>query len=41
MPASLLESQYATLEPPAGAIDIDIARPAEDCVTMIVDRLAR
>jgi gluconokinase len=41
MPASLLESQFATLEPPAGAIDIDIARPAEDCVTMIVDRLAR
>jgi len=35
MPASLLESQFATLEPPAGAIDIDIARPAEECVADI------
>jgi len=35
MPASLLESQFAALEPPAGAIDIDIARPAEECVADI------
>jgi carbohydrate kinase (thermoresistant glucokinase family) len=40
MPASLLESQFATLEPPAGAIDVDIARPAEDCVAEIVARFS-
>jgi carbohydrate kinase (thermoresistant glucokinase family) len=40
MPASLLESQFATLEPPAGAIEVDIARPAEDCVAEIVGRLS-
>ena len=40
MPAALLESQFATLEPPAGAIDVDIARPAEDCVGEIVGRLS-
>jgi len=39
MPASLLESQFAALEPPAGAIEIDIARPAEDCVEEIVRQL--
>jgi gluconokinase len=40
MPASLLESQYATLEPPAGAIEVDVARPAEDCVAEIAARLS-
>jgi gluconokinase len=35
MPASLLESQFATLEPPAGAIDIDVARPVDECVNAI------
>ncbi|MDH4324469.1 MAG: gluconokinase [Betaproteobacteria bacterium] len=39
MPASLLESQFATLEPPAGAIDIDVARPAADCVAAILAQL--
>jgi len=39
MPAALLESQFATLEPPAGAIDVNIARPAEDCVADIAARL--
>ena len=39
MPASLLESQFATLEPPAGAIAIDVAAPASACVAEIVARL--
>jgi carbohydrate kinase (thermoresistant glucokinase family) len=40
MPASLLESQFATLEPPAGAIDIDIAQPPERCVDRIVTAIS-
>ena len=32
MPASLLESQFATLEPPAGALTVDIAQPPARCV---------
>ena len=36
MPASLLESQFATLEPPAGAIVVDIAQPPERCVQEIL-----
>jgi carbohydrate kinase (thermoresistant glucokinase family) len=36
MPASLLESQFATLEPPAGAIDIDVSGDPEDCVDAIL-----
>lgn len=40
MPASLLESQFATLEPPAGAIDIDVTLSATACVAAIVARLA-
>jgi gluconokinase len=40
MPASLLESQFATLEPPAGAIEVDIALPAEECVAEIAGRLS-
>jgi len=39
MPASLLESQFAALEPPAGAIDIDVARPAGECVEEILRQL--
>jgi gluconokinase len=39
MPASLLESQFAALEPPAGAIDIDVARPAHECLAAILAQL--
>lgn len=39
MPAALLDSQLATLEPPAGAISVDVAAPLEDSVATIVDRL--
>jgi len=35
MPASLLQSQFATLEPPAGAIRIDVAQPIEQSVERI------
>ncbi|MGH8736798.1 MAG: gluconokinase [Burkholderiales bacterium] len=35
MPASLLASQLATLEPPAHAIEIDAAQPPERCVELI------
>ena len=40
MPAALLESQFATLEPPAGAISIDVSVTPSDCVAAIVGRLA-
>jgi gluconokinase len=40
MPASLLESQFATLEPPADAIDVDIAASTADCLATIAARLA-
>lgn len=40
MPASLLESQFAALEPPTDAIDVDIARCPEACVAEIVRALA-
>jgi gluconokinase len=39
MPASLLESQFAALEPPAGAIDVDIVRAPERCVAEILGAL--
>ena len=39
MPASLLESQFATLEPPAGALAVDIARPPAQCVEEIAAAL--
>jgi gluconokinase len=39
MPASLLESQFAALEPPAGAIDIDVALPPAECVAAILAQL--
>jgi gluconokinase len=35
MPASLLESQFATLEPPADAIEVDIADTPDRCVERI------
>jgi gluconokinase len=39
MPAALLESQFATLEPPADAIAIDVAAAPEACVAAILARL--
>jgi gluconokinase len=39
MPATLLESQFAALEPPARAIVIDVARPAAECVGEILAQL--
>jgi gluconokinase len=39
MPASLLESQFVALEPPVGAIDIDVGRPAQECVAAILAQL--
>lgn len=39
MPASLLASQFAALEPPAGGIDIDVARPVDECVAAILAQL--
>ena len=36
MPAALLDSQLATLEPPLDAIAIDVAAPLEDSVAAIV-----
>jgi gluconokinase len=39
MPASLLDSQFATLEPPAAAIEVDVAGEPEDCVCVIVAAL--
>ena len=39
MPASLLESQFATLEPPANALAVDIALPPERCVEQIAAAL--
>ncbi|HYR32953.1 MAG TPA: gluconokinase [Burkholderiales bacterium] len=41
MPASLLDSQFATLEPPAGALSIDVAADAEDCAAAVVAALQR
>jgi carbohydrate kinase (thermoresistant glucokinase family) len=40
MPASLLESQFAALEPPPHAIEIDVRESVEDCVDSIAARLA-
>ena len=39
MPASLLQSQFATLERPADAIRIDVAEPFARCVEKIRDAL--
>ena len=39
MPASLLASQFATLEPPAQAIRVDVAADPQACVSAIVSLL--
>lgn len=39
MPAALLESQLAALEPPADAISIDVAAEPSSCVDAIMARL--
>jgi gluconokinase len=41
MPASLLESQFAALEPPARAIEVDIAAAPAACMQAIAAALAR
>ena len=40
MPASLLASQFATLEPPAKAIAVDVAAAPSACVADILARLS-
>ncbi len=39
MPASLLESQFAALEAPRHAIEVDVRERVEDCVDSIAARL--
>jgi gluconokinase len=39
MPASLLDSQLAALEPPGDAIEIDVAEDADHCASRIVAKL--
>ena len=39
MPASLLDSQFATLEAPRGAIEIDVSVDPEACVERIIAAL--
>jgi gluconokinase len=41
MPASLLDSQLATLEEPLDAITVDIDRPPGQIVAGILDQLGR
>ena len=41
MPASLLESQFAALEPPAEAITVDVSAEVAACVAAITDQLQR
>ena len=41
MPASLLDSQFATLEPPSGALAVDVAADPETCAAAIVDAIRR
>jgi gluconokinase len=41
MPASLLESQFAALEPPARAIAVDVSADVEACVAAIATQLRR
>jgi gluconokinase len=40
MPASLLKSQFDTLEPPRQAIEIDVSLPIERCVERIAAQLS-
>ncbi|HWA36235.1 MAG TPA: gluconokinase [Burkholderiales bacterium] len=39
MPASLLASQFATLEPPADAIEVDVTQDVDACVAKIAEAL--
>jgi gluconokinase len=39
MPASLLRSQFSTLEPPVGAIEVDVGASVEACLETIEARL--
>lgn len=39
MPASLLESQFAALEPPADAITVDVGAPPARCVASVLAAL--
>ena len=39
MPAALLKSQFEALEPPRGAIEVDVAQPVEACVQQILRAL--
>jgi len=41
MPASLLDSQFATLESPADAIAVDVAQPPGQCIDAILRALGR
>ena len=41
MPAALLESQLATLEPPNDALAVDVAATPDQCVAAIVTELRR
>jgi gluconokinase len=41
MPASLLDSQFATLEPPGEAINIDVADEPAACVEAVVRAISR
>jgi gluconokinase len=41
MPASLLESQFAALEPPGNAITVDVSADVAACVAAIAGRLKR
>lgn len=41
MPAALLDSQFATLEPPAHAIRIDVSAPLERNIDSIIETLER
>ena len=41
MPATLLESQFAALEPPADAIAVDVAATPEQCVAAILTELGK
>jgi gluconate kinase len=39
MPASLLKSQFDTLEPPQRALDVDVSRDVETNVNVIVEQV--
>jgi gluconokinase len=41
MPPSLLESQFAALEPPQDAIEVDASQAPDACVRAIESKLAR